>query len=239
MNNHEKKSIGIDASNLQVDFGERIIQGYFSIFGNVDQGGDIVRKGAFKKTIAERGPRQNAEGKWNSKIKMAYNHGKVIGIPILLREDGTGGYFEGRVSKTQFGDDILTMVDDGTIDGCSFEYKVMKADYPKEDKEVTREIIETKMYEAGPVDYAMNETAGITGRKSRESIGEMCDQLLYLICKKNTDISEISQLKALYSELTERLRVAEEQSLSEIEEQPSGDLVLQKLFEFEKRIKRF
>lgn len=237
MNKLEKKSIDIEASSMEVDKDKRIIQGYFSIFDKVDTGRDIVRKGAFSKTINERGPRETERG-IRSKIKMAYNHSKVIGIPILLKEDNRGGFFEGRVSETPFGDDILTMVKDGTIDGASFEYQTIKASYPTKDKDVDREIIEAKLYETGPVDNGMHEDASVSKKSVLRSIGELCDELLYLICKKNTDITDVSELKALYNELTERLQVAEEESLPEIKSQPNGDLVLEKLRLFQLKLEK-
>lgn len=238
MSRKEKKSIDIEASQLEVDVDKRIIQGYFSIF-TPDSGRDLTRKGTFTKTMSERGPRDTGGGLIRSKIKMAYNHKSVIGIPILLREDDHGAYFEGRVSETQLGNEVLTMVKDGTIDGCSFEYKVLNATYPKDDKSVGRIITEAKLYETGPVDYPMHEDAGIIGTKSHESIGELCDQLLCLIHKKSDDIKDIVELKALYDELTERLTVAEEESLPEIKSQPDGDLVLDRLLKLQKKMETY
>ena len=42
-----------------VDISEKdgIVSGYFSSFGNKDSDGDIIERGAFKKTIKERGPK--------------------------------------------------------------------------------------------------------------------------------------------------------------------------------------
>lgn len=231
MHKRERKSIDIDASKLEVDMDKRIIQGYFSIF-TPDQTRDLTQKGAFTKSMAERGPRDAGNGEIRSKIKMAYNHKSVIGIPIMLFEDDHGAYFEGRVSKTILGDEVLTLVKDGTVDGCSFEYKVIQANYPKDDKSVGRVITEVKLYETGPVDYPMHEDAGIVGTKSQESIGELCDQLLSLIYKKSDELDSITELKALYSELTERLTVATEEVLPEVKSQPNGDLVLEKLNQF-------
>ena len=239
MNKTEKKSLDIEVSKMEVDVDKRIIQGYFSIFDSVDQGRDVVKRGAFSKTIKERGPKE-INGKPTSQIKMAYNHKTVIGIPVLLHEDSTGGYFEGKVANIPIGNDVLTLVKEGAVDGCSFEYIAIKANYPREDKHVDREITEAKLFETGPVDYPMHEGAGIVGVKNRlDSIAEMCDELLYLICKKNSDIKDISELKALYDELTARLQVAEEETLPEINSQPNGDLVLERLKAFQLKLEKY
>lgn len=238
MHKTERKSIDIDVSKLEADLDKRIIQGYFSIF-TPDSTRDLTQKGTFTKSISERGPRDMGGGVIRSKIKMAYNHKSVIGIPVLLLEDDHGAYFEGRVSETQLGNEVLTLVKDGTVDGCSFEYKVLQATYPKDDKSVGRLITEAKLYETGPVDYPMHEDAGVVGTKSTESIVDLCDQLLCLICKKSDGLEDIAELKALYSELTERLTVATEEVLPVIKSQPTGDLVLERLDTFYKNLEKF
>ena len=235
MYKREKKFLATAVPEVNVD--QRIIQGYFSRF-TVDQSGDLVRKGAFKKTIKERGPRETSAG-IRSKIKLGFNHGEVIGIPVMIMEDDTGGYFEGKVSKTELGDRVLTRIDDGSLDSCSFEYSVIKAHYPEGDSEVFREILEAKVYEMGPVDYPMNEDSAITGRKSfTECIGEMSDRLLQLIHKKDVNIGDIKELKALYEALTEKVSVAEAQTLPEIIKQPSGEKVFESLRQFSQRMKK-
>jgi HK97 family phage prohead protease len=228
----ETKYLPLSGVEVQVD--QRIIQGYFSKF-SPDPIGDLTRKGSFAKTIQERGPRSTERG-LRSKIKIGFNHGEVIGIPVMIREDDTGAYYEAKIDPTPLGDIILTRIDSGSLDACSFEYEVMKASYPKDDKSVSRVLEEVKLYELGPVDYPMHEDAEITGRKSRKCIGQLCDELLFLLHKKNENFSEFLELKALkdrldevYGELTERLEVAVEETLPQVKSQPNGLLILEKL----------
>lgn len=233
--NRERKFLNLSEVEVEVD--QRLIQGYFSKF-TADPTGDLTKKGTFTKTISERGPRETPKG-IRSKIKLGFNHGPVIGIPVVIREDDTGAYYEGKVDRTPLGDDILTRIDSGSLDGCSFEYKVIKASYPKDDKIVARVLDEVKLYELGPVDYPMHEDAGITGRKNRKCIGSLCDELLHLIHRKSDNLSDIIELQALYSELTERLRVAAPEALPEIKSQPSGILVLEELQKFRIKMENF
>lgn len=228
----------LSQTEVEVDVDQRIIQGYFSKFTSPDPIGDLTKPGTFTKTIQERGPRQTERG-IRSKIKLGFNHGDVIGIPVLIREDSVGAYYEGKVDPTPLGDMILTRIDSGSLDGCSFEYSLVKASYPKGDKSVSRILDEVKLYELGPVDYPMHEDAGITGRKSIKCIGELCDQLIYLIHKGSEDISDIKELKALYSELTERLNVAVEETLPEVKAQPVGNQVLEALQQFRLNMEKF
>ncbi|MFH3733486.1 HK97 family phage prohead protease, partial [Acinetobacter baumannii] len=66
--------------------------GYLADFNNIDSNGDVIRKGAFLKTIEE----------WNSKGKypaIFWNHDpdEPIGVFTLMREDEKGLYVEGRL----------------------------------------------------------------------------------------------------------------------------------------------
>ena len=56
----------------------RTIYGYAATWDE-DTIGDIIVKGAFSKTIKERGPRNTEDG-IRSKIKLGYNHGVMVGI---------------------------------------------------------------------------------------------------------------------------------------------------------------
>ena len=136
----------------EVDTEGRMIIGYAAAFGNVDRVGDVIERGAFKKTIAER------------KIKVFYNHQLPIGVPKVMREDGKGLYTESYVSKTAKGDEILELVRDGVISEMSIAYEVVKGNW--DEREKVRKLKELKLYEYGPVDFAANEDAVISGVKA-------------------------------------------------------------------------
>jgi len=239
MSNRFKKSLLV--ADLDVDYGQRIIQGYFSKF-TPDPRGDLTRKGTFTKTVQERGPRQTPLG-LRSKIKMGFNHGEVIGIPISIREDDTGAYFEGKVDETDLGDRVLTRVKSGSLDSCSFEYGVVHAQRVENDKSVRRILTEVKLYELGPVDYPLHEDASITGLKNQEEcIGGMSLRLLELLQAKSEDYTDVRELKNLFSELKDlfgKTTVALEEAAPEapLEEkgQPTGKLILEELTKFKLR----
>lgn len=76
---------------------------------------EVFRRGAFTRTIAERGA---------ERVKFYDEHshrsGKVpIGRATLLREDAAGLYGEFHVSKTAAGDDALELIRDGALDAFS------------------------------------------------------------------------------------------------------------------------
>lgn len=74
---------------------------------------EVVRHGAFAKTIRERGER----------IKLNVNHDKYNNLPIGralgFKEDARGLHGEFRVSSTDAGDQVLTLIRDGVADSFS------------------------------------------------------------------------------------------------------------------------
>lgn len=100
---------------------ERTIEGYASMFGNVDDGGDVIEKGAFKSTLKER----------KGAIVHLFNHDmdKLVGNILTLKEDQNGLAFKTRVSKTDIGDRVLEWAEDGSLKGNSIGFYLSQRDY--------------------------------------------------------------------------------------------------------------
>ena len=96
-----------------VDLEKRKVKGYFASFNTLDSHNDIIRQGAFAKSIQERGP--NAMG--NRRIAHLYQHDMncPIGKILELREDNFGLYFVSELIDTQKGNDVLTMYQEGVL----------------------------------------------------------------------------------------------------------------------------
>lgn len=153
----EYKTIKMDNASIE----GRTIIGYAAAFGNIDHGRDIIKAGAFKKTISER---QGA-------IKVFYNHVQPIGLPTAMAEDSKGLLTESKISKTAKGDEILELAKDGVLSEMSIAYDVI--DHETDQHNGIRTLKELKLWEYGPVDFAMNEQAAITGVKSlAENLGK-------------------------------------------------------------------
>lgn len=177
-----------------------IVKGYGSIFGNVDSDGDIINKGAYKKTIQENG----------SRVKYLYQHDmdKPIGKMVHLEEDEKGLVFEAQVPKTRLGMDVIELMKAGVITENSVGIlpiqKSMSGQY--------REINEVKLFEVSAVTLAANDQAMIVdvkGNNNPEKIFKRFDNMAKLIRKG--DISdelgyaleaEIYKLKSLYINAT-------------------------------------
>lgn len=80
---------------------------------------EIFRRGAFAKTISERGDR----------VKFLAQHDRrsmPLGKATLLREDASGLYGEFRVSNTTAGDEALELIRDGALDAFSVGFRPVK-----------------------------------------------------------------------------------------------------------------
>ena len=156
-----------DNFGRDVDMTGRKIVGYFSNFDSKDSDGDIIRKGAYAKTIAERGPNGTAQ------IRHLLDHDrlKAVGKITLLEEDDYGLKFESTIGRHQQGEDYLLMNIDGIIDCHSVGFSVIKEN--KQDAN-TNIITEMKLYEGSGIQaWAANPNTPVTGIKSFEEIVEM------------------------------------------------------------------
>ena len=154
----EIKSFPFEA---KVDLEKYEFEGYASTFGNLDLVGDIVEKGAFKKTIQERLPK--------NLIKVLWQHYDPMGVPKHMEEDSKGLYVVAKVSKTRENLDRLQLMKDGVVDRLSIGYEVIKREVEEtEDGKQVRRLKELKLYEFSPVTFPANEEAVITRVKGRE-----------------------------------------------------------------------
>lgn len=155
MPQREYKSVSFVLESADESTGE--FSGYAAVFGNVDSGGDIIEKGAFTKTIAEDFAR----------IKILSQHNSYdlpIGKPLELREDEKGLYIRGKISDTQTGRDIRTLLKDGVLAELSIGYDAV--DFEWDGDSGIRHLKEIKLWEVSIVTWAMNDQAKINDVKS-------------------------------------------------------------------------
>lgn len=139
-----------------VDTGSRKVSGYLSAFGNIDSDNDIIAKGAFAKSIAER----------KDKIfyLLQHNWEKPLGKFQTLTEDEKGLYFEAEISKTSYGNDLLQLYADGVINEHSIGFNTVQAEVEKSSG--VRTIKEVKLWEGSAVTLGANSATPFTGFKS-------------------------------------------------------------------------
>lgn len=126
--------------------------GYAAVFGNEDSGHDVIQKGAFAKTITEDFDR----------IKILSQHESYalpIGKPLELREDDKGLFIKGKISNTEKGREILTLMRDGVLNELSIGYDATEFEF--DSKTGIRYLKEIKLWEVSIVTWAMNDQAKI------------------------------------------------------------------------------
>jgi len=187
----ERKSFPFELEEKGVDDEERTIKGFFAVMGNFD-GRDIIDKGAFRKTLKERGDRV--------KVFWIHQFNEPIGKPLELKEvprgklppkllerapDATGGlYAVLKISETRRGNEALTLAKDGVLDEGSIGFDTVKEEWVKdeedEEKQI-RHIRELRLYDVSPVPIAMNPAAIITDVKSEwEEKVEVTDDFIHV-----------------------------------------------------------
>ena len=145
-----------------------IVTGYCSIFGNIDSDDDMIMPGAFAKTIQERGP-----GSAKPRIKHLWQHDswQPIGIPLVLKEDSKGLYFETQFGKDQFSQDKLQQHIDKIITELSIGYNTIKQENVTDsnDNFQHRKLTELKLWEYSSVTWGANSLTEITSAKGEKT----------------------------------------------------------------------
>jgi HK97 family phage prohead protease len=134
--------------------------GYGAIFGNVDGVMDVVKKGAFKRTLKE----QKAAG---TRPKFLWQHDtrQPIGTFTTLKEDDTGLYVEGQLAlKTRQGGEAYELLKMGAIDGLSIGY--WPVEWKWDEKTGIRTLIDVDLFEVSLVTFPANPAAQVAAVKA-------------------------------------------------------------------------
>lgn len=192
------------------------ITGYGAIFDNIDRGGDVIKKGAFNKTISENG----------GSVIMVANHdqNKPIGRVTEMKEDATGLLFKGYLAKTDRAQEYKQLMKDGVVDSFSIGYAVVKGD---ENNHGGRDLSELKLFEISPVAIPMNpeakllEVKNIAKDDNQKEIIERFELLAKNIGKKTMKLqneAEILKLAELYKSVTQPLQADTEPIIEEVDD---------------------
>ena len=151
-----------------VDDEQGLIEAYGSVFEVEDQGGDVVRPGAFKRTIQNSKARVQA-GKATFLAVMLWQHNPdtPIGGWTDLKEDKHGLLCKGQiVLTTQQGKEAYELIKAGVVNEFSIGYDIPSGGANYDSKDGTRNLTELRLWEVSPVTFAMNEEALLVGVKS-------------------------------------------------------------------------
>ena len=130
-----------------------IIEGYASLFDAVDQGNDVVARGAYAASLAKR-----------SGVKMLWQHdpAQPIGIWDDIREDDRGLWVKGRIlTDVEKGREAAALIAAGAIDGLSIGYRTVKSTKTNHGQ---RLLTEVELWEVSLVIFPMLPEARVAGK---------------------------------------------------------------------------
>lgn len=146
------------------------IEGYASLFGLCDQGGDVVAKGAYARSLTQ----LTAQGR---RIKMLWQHDPTqpIGIWDEVREDARGLYVKGRLlMDVEKGREAVALLQAGAIDGLSIGYRTQKA---VKDQKGHRQLTELDLWEVSLVTFPMLPDARVGAKGDRPETPDLMREL--------------------------------------------------------------
>jgi HK97 family phage prohead protease len=138
-------------------------EGYGSVFGNEDSYGDVVKHGAFTKTLAD----FKTKGKFPAML-WQHDSQQPIGVYTEMREDEHGLVVKGRLL---INDDPLAKrahahMKAGSVSGLSIGYSVPKGGGTWNEKDGVYELSQINLFEVSIVTFPANEQAQVSGVKS-------------------------------------------------------------------------
>jgi uncharacterized protein len=121
--------------------------GYAAVFDRPDRGGDVVRAGAFARSLRK-----------GAAVPLLWQHqpGRPIGRIEYLREDKRGLRVIARLSRSAVGREAAALLKEGAVGGLSFGYRVRAAR-----GEAPRELTDLDLVEVSLVTLPMQPKARV------------------------------------------------------------------------------
>lgn len=196
----EYKSLEVETKELHDSGG---FVGFAAVYGNIDQGGDVIERGAFKKTLTER----------KRTIPVFHEHKVAVGAATLEDTDfGLKAIGELNLEKQSSRDaysDLKFYREKGISVGMSIGFRAMGE---PEIKNGIRHLREVKLYEVTLTLMPMNEKASVVEVKS--SLSTIEDHL----AAWNEIQAELKSGRKISKERADRLRAAANEILSLLSE---------------------
>jgi HK97 family phage prohead protease len=137
------------------------VEGYASLFGEIDQSRDMVMRGAFAATLAARGVHR---------IPMLFQHdpSEPIGIWQELREDHRGLFARGRlIPEVARARELFSLIREGAIDGLSIGFRTVKGQIDTRSR--VRKLIAVDLWEISIVTFPLLAGARVHAVKQAPS----------------------------------------------------------------------
>ena len=137
------------------------VEGYASLFGEIDQARDMVMRGAFAATLSARGI---------GRIPMLFQHdpAEPVGVWLELREDHRGLYARGRlIPEVERARELLSLLRAGAVDGLSIGFRTVKGSI--DPKTRVRRLLAVDLWEISIVTFPLLAGARVRAVKQATS----------------------------------------------------------------------
>ncbi|MDA8585732.1 HK97 family phage prohead protease [Rhodobacteraceae bacterium] len=144
------------------------IEGYASLFGQVDRGNDVVERGAYASSL-------KSLVKAGRRVRMLWQHdpSEPIGVWDEVREDSNGLYVKGRLlADVARAREAAALLEAGAIEGLSIGYRTVKA---TKDDAGRRRLQELELWEVSLVTFPMLPEARVGAKGETPDDGLLRD----------------------------------------------------------------
>ena len=144
------------AAKTRID-ADGTVEGYASLFGEIDAARDVVMRGAFRASLAVRGARR---------VPMLFQHdpSEPIGVWLDLHEDATGLFARGRlIPEVARARELLSLLRAVAIDGLSIGFRAARARIDPRTR--VRSLLAVDLWEISIVTFPLLAGARVTAVK--------------------------------------------------------------------------
>ena len=157
-----KKSFELNIKEMNDENGERSFTGYGSTFANVDHVGDIVKAGAFEKSL----DLHKSSGTMPAML-IHHDLNRPIGVWKSMVEDSHGLLVEGKLTKgVRDADEAYALLKDGALHSMSIGYRVINEEYDR--KTGINTLNEISLHELSLVTLPANAAAVVSSVKNAD-----------------------------------------------------------------------
>lgn len=158
-----------------------VVSGYASVFNkhSVNMGGwkEVVRPGAFKKTIQE----GDVRALWNHNTQYVLGRTKSNTLKLEEREEGL--YIEAYPPNTTWARDLMESINRGDINQMSIGFNIIKHKWNTDQTPALHEVEEIRLHEVSVVSFPAFPDTSVNVREAFDDMGLNYEQLANVILR--------------------------------------------------------
>jgi HK97 family phage prohead protease len=164
----ERRFVAAEVRVVEED-GQPHIQGYGAVFGewSLDLGGfrEMIEPGAFTKTLQE----ADIRSLWNHNADYILGRNKSGSLRLYQDERGLG--YDVVPPDAQWARDLMVSIKRGDVSQASFGFETLRDKWDQdEDGNVTRQLLEVKLFDVGPVTFAAYPQTSAEARSKAQEL---------------------------------------------------------------------